>query len=404
MRIAYLTARYPFPPIGGDRMRVYYTLRHLLRNHDVTLYTFSSKMAKVQGRGADFQNLQEKIFPMRKASYTWNAVRGFFSHSPLQVELYKSQSLRQTLDTDIRRGAFDLLFVHLIRMAEYARPYSHIPRILDMADSISLHYARMDRIRWNPRSVGAWLDRDRVGRYESNVPKWFDNVLLHTEEDIEWVRKQSGAANLTLSPMGVDLDEFAFRETMYIPSRIIYCGKLDYLPNTDAAVYFAKRIFPYVRRLVPNAQFIVAGFNPPRCLRTLAETPGIEVQANLPDVRPVISSAAVSVAPIRFGAGIQNKILQSLALGVPVVASPLAAGPFSQNGTSPVLVAASPEKFAGLVVRVLQDHEYRMHLARKGRELIETTYGWDRVFGSLDRIIEGHMKVAAKLSRGNLFV
>jgi glycosyltransferase involved in cell wall biosynthesis len=204
--------------------------------------------------------------------------------------------------------------------------------------------------------------------------------------------------------MGVDLDEFAFRETMYIPSRIIYCGKLDYLPNTDAAVYFAKRIFPYVRRLVPNAQFIVAGFNPPRCLRTLAETPGIEVQANLPDVRPVISSAAVSVAPIRFGAGIQNKILQSLALGVPVVASPLAAGPFSQNGTSPVLVAASPEKFAGLVVRVLQDHEYRMHLARKGRELIETTYGWDQVFGSLDRIIERHMKVAAKLSRGNLFV
>jgi len=404
MRIAYLTARYPFPPIGGDRMRVYYTLRHLLREHEVTLYTFSSRVQESPGRTPDFKNLQEKVFPMKKASYAWNAVRGFFSDLPLQVELYNCRSLRQTLDADIRRGAFDLLFVHLIRMAEYARPYRQIPRILDMADSIFLHYARMDKVRWNRRSLGAWLDRERVSRYEAEAPKWFDNVLLHTQEDIEWVRKQSGATNLTLSPMGVDLDEFAFRDTTYVPYRIIYCGKLDYLPNTDAAVYFAKCIFPHVRRQVPDAQFIMAGFNPPRCLRALAQTAGIEVQANLPDVRPAVSSAAVSVAPIRFGAGIQNKILQSLALGVPVVASPLAAGPFAQNGTSPVLVAATPEEFAGLVVRVLQDPGYRMHLARKGRELIETTYGWDRVFGSLDRIVEGHMKAAAKQARGRLFV
>jgi sugar transferase (PEP-CTERM/EpsH1 system associated) len=389
MRIAYLTARYPFPPIGGYRMRVYYTLRHLLQSHEVTLYTMGSP-PKLNGqvRWRDLPGLRERVFRMGKGAFAWNGATAFFSDVPLQVKLYDCSGLVQALDADIRRGAIDLLFVHLIRMAEYVRPYHHLPRILDMADSIYMHYARMRKIWWSPLWVGARMDRSRVRRYEAEVPKWFDTVLLHTEEDLEWVRNESGRMNVVQSSMGVDTEEYAFQEGPYDPHRIVYCGKLDYLPNIDAAVYFAHQIFPLVRRQVPDARFSVVGFNPPRSLRALARIPGVEVRANVPDIRPEVASAAVSVAPIRFGAGIQNKILQAMAMGVPVVATPLVAAPFGDRAGSPLLAAETPEEFAGHVIRILLDPEYRRQLACAGRRLIETRFQWDRVLAPVDSALE----------------
>lgn len=397
MRIAYLTARYPFPPIGGDRMRVYYTLRHLLRSHEVTLYTLASA-PKVhwQSHHPGLPGLVQKTFQMGKSAFAWNGARAFFSDLPLQVALYRCPDLIQTLDSDIRSGAFDLLFVHLIRMAEYARPYRHLPRVLDMADSIYQHYARMRKIWWRPLWVGARMDRDRVRRYEAQVPGWFDNVMIHTEEDLEWVRKQSGATNLTQSLMGVDTDEFAFQEGHYNPRRIVYCSKLDTLPNADAALYFAKQVFPLVRRRLPDAQFSVVGLNPPRPVRDLSRIPGIDVRANVPDVRREMSSAAVSVAPIRFGAGIQNKILQSLSMGIPVVATQFAARPFGEPSNSPLLAAESPQDFADQVVRILEDSQYRMQLAHSGRQLIEARFQWGQVLAPLDRILEGLVENGVK--------
>ena len=381
-------------------MRVYYTLRHLLRSHEVTLYTLaSSPKVHWQSHHSDLPGLEQKTFQMAKSAFAWNSATAFFSGLPLQVKLYQCPDLVQTLDSDIRSGAFDLLFVHLIRMAEYARPYSSLPRILDMADSIYQHYARMRKIWWSPWWVGARMDRDRVRRYEAEVPNWFDNVMIHTEEDLEWVREQSGAGNLTQSLMGVDTEEFAFQEGPYNPRRIVYCGKLDYLPNSDAALYFANQIFPLVRRRLPDAQFSVVGLNPPRSVRDLARIPGVDVRANVPDIRREMSSAAVSVAPVRFGAGIQNKILQSLSMGIPVVATRFAARPFGEPANSPLLAAESPQEFADQVLRILEDSQYRMQLAHAGRRLIEARFQWDQVLAPLDRILEGLVKKRVEARR-----
>ncbi len=381
-------------------MRVYYTLRHLLRSHEVTLYTLaSSPKVHWQSHHSDLPGLEQKTFQMARSAFAWNSATAFFSGLPLQVKLYQCPDLVQTLDSDIRSGAFDLLFVHLIRMAEYARPYSSLPRILDMADSIYQHYARMRKIWWSPWWVGARMDRDRVRRYEAEVPNWFDNVMIHTEEDLEWVREQSGAGNLTQSLMGVDTEEFAFQEGPYDPRRIVYCGKLDYLPNSDAALYFANQIFPLIRRRLPDAQFSVVGLNPPRSVRDLARIPGVDVRANVPDIRREMSSAAVSVAPVRFGAGIQNKILQSLSMGIPVVATRFAARPFGEPANSPLLAAESPQEFADQVLRILEDSQYRMQLAHAGRRLIEARFQWDQVLAPLDRILEGLVKKRVEARR-----
>jgi sugar transferase (PEP-CTERM/EpsH1 system associated) len=389
MRIAYLTARLPYPPIGGDRARSYHMLRHLLRKHRVTLYAIASPLPKAEGtRPEELAGVEEKHFRISRLGYAWNALKGLFSKLPMQVKLYENHELRKALAADLEQGEIDLLFVHLVRMAEYARPFSRLPRILDMTDSIHLNYSRMPPGISSPLRLAARVERPRLGHYEALAPGWFDKVLLASPVDLEWVRQRSGCTNLVCVPQGTDLEKFSFSTARPRQNQVVFFGKLDSLPNADAAKYFAREVFPRVRRSIPNAEFLVVGWNPPLSVRNLARLPGITVRGNVAEVQPHVAQSAVSVAPTRFGAGIQNKIIESLALGVPAVASPEAALPFGEMDQGPILVGRTVEELAEHVVHVLSDDVLRERLRRLGRLLVESKYTWERVLAPLDNVLE----------------
>ena len=371
-------------------MRAHHVLRHLLRSHEVTLYAIGSPSGAHRELGdVEPVGLEKRLFRISPAGYSWNAVKGLFSRLPFQVKLYENGELLRALTADVERGQIDLFFVQLLRMAEYVRPFSHIPRILDLVDSICLHYHRMPRIWHSPRWLAARVDRERVCRYEAQMPGRFDTVLLASPVDLAAVRKRTGGQNLVLVPNGVDLDNRPSVEESPEPNRIIFFGKLDYLPNADAAIYFVREILPLVRRTVPEAQFLVAGWSPPRAVRALGRMEGVTVRANVPDIKVEVSRSVVSVAPLRFGAGTQYKILESLALGVPVVATPEPARALVGHTTGPILVGRNPQEFANQVVRLLTDAACRERMGRAGRSLVQTRYSWERVLAPLDRVLEG---------------
>lgn len=389
MRIAYVTSRLPYPPIGGDRVRSYHFLRHLLRSHQVTMYAIASPLPnETVTEIPQFGSLKQNLFQIPQLGYLRNAAQGFFSKLPLQVKLYRSRELACALARDVERGAIDVVIAHLVRMAEYARPFKAIPRILDMTDSIHLHYTRMARLSLRPRGLAARIERERLQRYESAVCSWFDNVLLASPLDIAWLQRRHSVSNLTLLPTGIETNSFPFHEGSFDPHRIIFVGKLDYLPNTDAAIYFARQILPRVRQAVPQAEFVVAGWNPPRSIRKLAGKPYVKVLPNVPDVQTEVVKSAVSVAPMRFGSGIQVKILESLALGTPAVTTESVVEAFGDEGKKAILVGHHPEEFAQKVVSILRDGATRERLRRAGRRVIEARFQWDQVLAPLDRILE----------------
>jgi glycosyltransferase involved in cell wall biosynthesis len=332
--------------------------------------------------------LAQELFQISRRGYARNALRGFFSSFPMQARLYESSELGQALERHVRRGDIDLIFVHLVRMAEYARSFRGIPRILDMTDSLHLHYSRMPRFGLHPQGLAARIELGRLARYEREVSSWFDQVILASPVDIAWLREEGSESDFLLIPTGIDTTAFPFHQGSFDPHRIIFVGKLDYLPNADAAVYFAEEVLPLIRREVPEAEFVVAGWNPPRAVRNLAREPHVRVLANVPDVRPEITRAAVSVAPMRFGAGIQVKILESLALGTPAVATESAAGAFGEEGREALRVGRDTSEFAGHVVSILRDHAYREQLGKAGRRLTEERYPWELVLAPLDNVLE----------------
>lgn len=390
MRIAYLTSRLPYPPIGGDRVRSYHFLRHLLCRHQVTVYAIASPLPKESvAYYPRLNGLKQNLFQISQFGYARNAIEGLFGRHPLQAGLYKSHELTRALAQDVERGAIDVIIVHLVRMAEYARPFKNIPRILDMTDSIHLHYLRMPRLPHNPHWLAAQVDRRRLLHYESDVSSWFDSVLLTSPLDIAWVRQRHAGSNLLLVPTGIDTSSYPFNEGSYDPNRIIFVGKLDYLPNTDAVLYFTREILPLVKRVVPKAEFVVAGWNPPRAIKELARKSYVKVLANVPDIRPEVARSAVSVAPLRFGSGIQVKILESLALGTPAVATENVTGAFGEEGKEAILLGRNPSEFAEKVTSILRNQECRERLRRAGRSLIKTRFQWKQVLAPLDRILDG---------------
>jgi glycosyltransferase involved in cell wall biosynthesis len=353
------------------------------------MYAIASPLwNETSGGNWQLPGLRQNLFQVSKRRYVRNAFEGLFSGLPLQVKLYKSNELSRSLAQDVKQGNIDVILTHLVRMAEYARPFGEVPRILDMTDSIHLHYARMPTFSFQPRGLATWIERNRLQKYESAVCSWFDNVLLTSPLDIAWLRRWHPGSNLTLVPTGIETSGFPFHEGPYDPNRIVFVGKLDYLPNTDAAIYFAREILPRVKRAVPEAELVVVGWNPPRSVRSLARIPSVSVLANVPDARPEIAKSAVSVAPMRFGAGIQVKVLESLAIGTPAVVTDNVFGAFGEEAKEAILVGRDPDEFAEKVSNILRDAAYRERLRRAGRRLIEARFQWGQVLAPLDRVLD----------------
>jgi glycosyltransferase involved in cell wall biosynthesis len=192
----------------------------------------------------------------------------------------------------------------------------------------------------------------------------------------------------TVIPNGVDGGYFspAPATGSGTPS-IVFLGRFDYFPNIDGALYFAEQIFPRIRRHLPACELRIVGASPVAAVRRLALRPGVRVFADVPDVRSFLSDATVSVAPLRIARGTQNKILESMAMGVPVVATPPAARGIQAVAGEHLLVADSADRFAVSVTRLLEDATLRASLAAAAREQIGRTHEWSAAMSILDDVL-----------------
>jgi len=186
---------------------------------------------------------------------------------------------------------------------------------------------------------------------------------------------------------GVDLEYFRPQGGIKTRASVIFTGVMDYLPNVDAVVWFCDAVLPIIQAQVPEASFMICGSSPSAAVLELATRPGVTVTGRVPDMRPFLDSAQVLVAPMRMGRGIQNKVLEGLAMGLPCITSIAA-----WNGTvipqgEGILATDDPRLFAEHVVRLFGDDPYRADMGRKGRLQVETHYGWDAQLKVLDRVI-----------------
>lgn len=380
MKILFLTSRFPFPPIGGDKLRFFNILRCLSKEHKVSILCFSDKKVPselISGYKNYFFEIDVVFLPKIK-SYV-NCILGLFKGCPLQISYYKSKKMENLVREKLTDNKFDVIFVHLIRMAEYVKNYK-ICKILDMTDAQSLNYTRA-----MPYTTGKWsiihrFEKGLVRQYEKKIWRYFNKTLVVSRIDQKYLKELDENMNIEVLPNGVDLEKYPFKQNAHEKKQICFVGTMKYFPNIDAVVWFCREILPLIKKEIPDIKFYIVGTAPPRRVRELSKIKEVYVTGEVASVNEYVWNSAVSVAPIRVGAGIQNKILESMALGTPVVTTSIGLEGIEAVPEKHILVADKPNEFAQQVIRLTKNNELRIKISTEARKLVEEKYTWEKTF------------------------
>jgi glycosyltransferase involved in cell wall biosynthesis len=279
---------------------------------------------------------------------------------------------------------YDAVHVQHLRMSPYLAGRKDVSRILDLPDAFSLYWERRKTVkRGLLTTLFENIEQARVLRYEKILEE-FDLSLVCSAEDLAYLKKTHHTGNLRLLANGVDLETFAPRRHDYSHNKtLLFTGNMDYAPNVDAVIHFTETILPLIKTKHPDVRFVIAGQRPVPKVQALAND-HVEVTGFIKDLAVTYNDASVVVAPLRFGAGTQNKVLEAMAMGVPVVCSHIGFGGLGIASGEGAIMQTDPEKFAESVIELLSSEAMRRQVGGEGMRVIKTRFDWDIIAKTLE--------------------
>ncbi|MHA1380644.1 MAG: glycosyltransferase [Candidatus Helarchaeota archaeon] len=382
-----LASRSPYPLTAGFRLRIHYLAKLLSKIFDVDLFCLQS--VDMNGRKASPFN---KIFtfPITLKRFGFNALRYYYRGWPLQVGCYYSSDISRWLKKCTK--TYEMLYVHHIRMAPYTTEFEGF-RLLDYHDAISMHYRESKKYAKGLWKIFYSVEESRLLRFELKMLEIFNGAFINSPVDQGYLLKHSKSSNpcpLEVLPMGVREEVLNYKKKPEELQWIVMTGRMAYYPNREGAIYFASNVFPKLKRKYKELKFYIVGSDPAPDVRKLARIPGVIVTGYVPDPWTYITKARVIIAPIRLGAGIQNKVLEAMALAKPVVATSLAVQGIQEGIKGQhYLIANTPEEMVEIISTLIDNKRQREEIGQEARQLILKRYTWnnvgERLFNSLEK-------------------
>jgi sugar transferase (PEP-CTERM/EpsH1 system associated) len=389
MKILFLCHRFPYPPNRGGKIRPFNMIQHLSKRHEVIVGSLAHTEQEFAEGSPLKDYCKEVIAEIVPDSVRWaQAAAALFTLKPSSVAYFGSRRLRRRIEDAASRHTFDAVIVHCAFAAQYAVGIPAGFRLIDFGDLDSGKWFDYAKWRGVPLRYGYALEARKLRAYERKLAQSFDYCTLTTQGELEEFKKFQLARPHSVIPNGVDSEYFQPNGRKDKAAAIIvFVGRMDYFPNIDGALYFTSTILPIIHRSIPNAEFRIVGSNPTNEIHRLAKIPGIKVTGHVNDVRPYLTDAAVSVAPLRLARGTQNKILESMAMGLPVVATAQAAKGIQAVSPTHLLIGETPEAFATQVIEVIQRPSLREALSEAGRKRVAMAHDWASSMKLLDEVL-----------------
>ena len=382
MRLLMVSPALPTASGKGYQVRLYHQILGLAaKQHEVTLVAFAGGDQPAHELSAACRRITAVPWslPAAAARAAVEAAR-----LPLSVALYASGRMREAISEELRTTRPDIAHLVLVRMAPYLGGMAGPGTVLDLLDAAELNMRERARAAAPGARQLLQIEAGRLGAYEKRAVAASDLALVISRRDFEFL---GSPPNARVLPNGVEpqaVMEGAKRDG----STIIFSGTMSYFPNADAAAWFARDVLPLVRRSVPGARFHIVGRDPGTRLKRLAELPGISLTGSVPEMSTEIAGAAVSVCPMRYGSGMQTKILEAMAVATPVVATSKALEGIPEDLHRYIHRADSPAGLAAELTRVLGEPEDARRLARQGLDAIARDHTWSGHVAELERLYE----------------
>jgi sugar transferase (PEP-CTERM/EpsH1 system associated) len=391
MRVLYLCHRIPYPPNKGEKIRAFHELKVMGKSCEVDLFTLADRKEDLSYK-SDLEAYCRTVTvaKLSKPLAGLRAVPSVLRGDPLTLPYFYSADLALKVRQALCRRSYDLIFIYSSSMAQYVDPEDRIPILIDLVDVDSDKWLQYSMRSAFPRSVVFWREAECLRRYERKISEKASCVLVTTEREARVLREITNSVNVRVMPNGVDTNYFApaVTEPQAAQPTLIFTGSMDYFPNVDGVEFFASRILPSIRKAVPNAQFLIVGSRPSRSVRRLAKLPGVQVTGSVPDVRPYLARSHVFVAPLLIASGTQNKILEAMAMALPVIATPRAIQGLPAALRDPVQVAESTQAWVAKTCHVLRDRSFAQLLGTASRQKVVDECSWDTHLNGLMDLIQ----------------
>lgn len=386
MKILFVTSVVPYPPHRGDKLRIFNVIKHLALNNQVKVVSFV-KDSEEEENAETFKKLGYNIttLQLNRRKGLLNLFRTLWTWEPFQVSFHYSAKMHQLIKGETSNNDYDIVYFHLFTVAQYyvSVKSSSTLKVYDITDASALYLKRYIEFITHPlKKMYFAFELNRLTHYEK-IDRFFDLCMVCSKTDLDYLCSHNLNSNLKLFTNGFDAESFIPENLEPQKHRIIFAGSMPYFPNKDAALFFAKEVFPLVKEKFQDAVFYIVGQNPPEEILALASE-SIVVTGFVTDIKKEYLLSEINVAPIRFGAGIQNKIIESLALGIPTIASKISVSSFDENIRKYIFTAETAPQYADAVIKIFENPSIKNDLMKECIKTIRENMTWEKIVGEAE--------------------
>lgn len=381
MRLLVITSRFPYPLDKGDKLRAYHQIKYLAKNHEVLLCCLTDKPINHQHIKHLETFCKVKVFTLSKWNIILNLLLGVFTKKPFQVHYFYDTSIKKKIHKEIEWFKPQHIYCQLIRTTEYVKDLFEIPKTLDYMDAFSKGMERRFNHANSFSKPFIKAELTRLLYYENIIFDYFDNHTIISQQDRDSLYMKE-KEKISIVKNGVDTDYFSPSSTEK-KYDVCFVGNLNYPPNIKAAEFLANDVLPLLSK---NIRLIISGANPHQKVKSLASE-NVKIQGWTDDIREVYNSSKLFVAPMFIGTGLQNKLLEAMAMQLPCVTTSLANNALNAEPNKEILIGNNPQEIANQIKQLLENNGFSNEVAKNGQQFVLKHYSWETQNEKLNEIL-----------------
>jgi sugar transferase (PEP-CTERM/EpsH1 system associated) len=389
MKLAVLLSRFPYPLEKGDKLRAFHQIKELSKHHDIYLICLTDQKIQENWRTEVQKYCKElHVFKLNFFTIYFNTFRQLFTDKPFQTGYFYSASAKRKMDQLLNTIKPDHIYCQLIRTAEYVKNIHNTPKTIDYMDALGKGMHRRAEIASGIRKYLFQVEGRRLTAYENRIFDYFNHHTIISIQDKKLIQHpQQDKIHVIENGIG---DEFLdYQKSPEKKYDLVFIGNLNYAPNVECAEFIVNQILPLLAE--KKLHVLICGANPSSRVQQLAQK-NVEIQGWVEDIRASYVSGTIFIAPLFIGTGLQNKLLEAMALELPCITTPLANNALGAKDNESILLAETAQEFADKIMHLLENETIAQSIAKAGRNYVSTHFSWQQSAEKLESVFQSSQK------------